>query len=912
MESSPWVFKIDRGSKWVGSKSRNLAVVASDPDVGGVGSPPHHEKTREIHSRPAATVTRPPTGAPPKQTTAVEDGRAMTGKGIERSSNYSFTSPSSSPSPTLSISFPVFLHSQPTARTTTRTTTTFFHLGPSLLVSIPDSFADGCAENPIAIFVFRSCNSVHGGPLPLAVGIVAVFHRSSIPGLRKAGGRFYAKSWRLQPSQISLPVLENCCTDRRCWSDGAFWGLSICKLPRAFSSWHCYLGSTNAGRSTTKHALFGDRRRWSLHAALIETAGAALLELRARVESDPHGALWNWDSSDINPCAWSRVRCIGGEVRMLDLKELDLRGTLAPELGKLRNLRSLVLFKNRFSGNIPKEISELSMLEILDLRSNNLSGTIPLEIGNLQSLKYLLLCGNNFNGSIPSEVGMLITLMELQYDASLVSNVVTEIGDISRQFGDWYKFGRGSFNAHGDEHNNPDGSTVACRVQNVEAIPYRVQRRRLLESSNLAAAPISSIPLEQFSSIPSFGSGSFPAIPNSSKKPSPAPAPASLLTAEPPPIILSSQPHPASHMMASSDGSETWKYILILPALILVLSLAVSLLLLCQKKGGRPIGPWKTGLSGQLQKAFVTGVPKLNRSELETACEDFSNIIHSSPYCTVFKGTLSSGVEISVASSVVCQKDWSKLSEMHFRKKVDTLSRVNHKNFVNLLGYCEEESPFQRMMVFEFASCGGLFEHLQFKELDHLDWSARVRIIMGVAYCLQYMHHELNPPIPLPSLTTTHVYLTEDSAAKVLERDFWKELVEKGKISGDEDVSELPLADTESNVYSFGILMLETISGRHHSETEGSIIDWAMEYLSDRRNISYLVDPSLKEFKSNELDAICEVILQCVNEDPMQRPTMKEVVAKLKEATGVSPEAAAPRLSPLWWAELEILSVEAS
>ena len=70
---------------------------------------------------------------------------------------------------------------------------------------------------------------------------------------------------------------------------------------------------------------------------------------------------------------------------------------------------------------------------------------------------------------------------------------------------------------------------------------------------------------------------------------------------------------------------------------------------------------------------FISGVPKLKRSELEAACEDFSNVIGSSPIGMVYKGTLSSGAEIAVASVVeisATSKDWSKNLEVHFRKKV--------------------------------------------------------------------------------------------------------------------------------------------------------------------------------------------------------------------------------------------------
>lgn len=73
-----------------------------------------------------------------------------------------------------------------------------------------------------------------------------------------------------------------------------------------------------------------------------------------------------------------------------------------------------------------------------------------------------------------------------------------------------------------------------------------------------------------------------------------------------------------------------------------------------------------------------------------------------------------------------------------------------------------------------------------------------------------------------------------------------------------------------------------------------------------------MVDPSLKSYKNDELDVICEVIKDCTKQDSRQRPTMKDVTEKLKQVIPITPNQAVPRLSPLWWAELEILSVEAT
>lgn len=84
----------------------------------------------------------------------------------------------------------------------------------------------------------------------------------------------------------------------------------------------------------------------------------------------------------------------------------------------------------------------------------------------------------------------------------------------------------------------------------------------------------------------------------------------------------------------------------------------------------------------------------------------------------------------------------------------------------------------------------------------------------------------------------------------------------------------------------------------------------AADYLNEPRNFSCMIDPSLKSFKQNELEAICEVIKECIKTDLRQRPTMNDIVVQLRQVINISPEQAVPRLSPLWWAELEILSAE--
>ncbi|KAL5707539.1 hypothetical protein ACHQM5_018430 [Ranunculus cassubicifolius] len=681
--------------------------------------------------------------------------------------------------------------------------------------------------------------------------------------------------------------------------------------------------------------LFQIRECWS-----INLEGLALLDFRANVDSDPFDVFTNWNPEDSDPCLWSGVHCEDGKVQILDLSGFSLGGTLSSELGKLSHLKSLFLQNNYFIGSIPREFGELTMLELLDLSSNNLSGLIPAEIGQMVSLRRLLLSNNKFHGIIPLEIENLNTLSEIQFDQNLTFSVDSGIRCLHRKFGhciwqkslkqlkeDSLKFQikkKFQHYVHVLPWFSKKSSTNVCGERYCETVPNTpdqnpensvsfVRRSLLQDLNNLPAVPVSgTVPPATTTITLTRSSGSFPAIPKHKTVE---------ISHDPP----ANQSPPTAHLApppSSTFWMKYWTFIIggICGSFFFVI--ALLFLVVCRRRGVKTIRPWKTGISGQLQKAFVTGVPKLNRPELESACEDFSNIIATLENMTVYKGTLSSGVEIAVGSTCIkAYKDWSSRSETAFRKKIDSLSRMNHKNFVNLLGYCEENEPFTRMMVFEYAPSGSLFEHLH--EMEHLDWNMRMRIIMGVAYCLQYTH-ELNPPIAIDGIKSNWIFLSDDFAAKVADMSVWADIRAKSKMSGElpksklsgelSEYSELPsTVDPETNVYSFGLLLLEIISGKlPYSEKEGSLLDWASQYLNDRRNFTELTDPTLKTFKNSELETLCAVIKECIHQDSRQRPTMKEIIFKLREVINIPPEAATPRLSPLWWAELEILSVEAT
>ncbi|KAJ7964233.1 Protein MALE DISCOVERER 2 [Quillaja saponaria] len=674
---------------------------------------------------------------------------------------------------------------------------------------------------------------------------------------------------------------------------------------------------------------------WNLRLCLsLNSEGLALLKFRNGIVGDPFGALSNWSGDDgvIDPCSWFGVECSDGKVMTLVLKDLCLKGSLAPEIGKLAHIKSIILRNNSFFGEIPEEIGVLEELEVLDLGYNNFSGTFPSNLGSNLSLTTLLLDHNDYLGNNSPELQELTMISEFHVAEDQLRGAAMGA----------YCGSRSAFQdiaQYGDITNRRvlqlDSSAKQPRTK-------RKKSKRMISlppSPSFSPSPLSNSPspsIAPFASQPSLHFLSPSKSPEQSPSPSPsniiltpssspvaAPTPGSSIPANPP-SVLSAPPQSSLVPVPSPDSTSsqanrkstktkhhTVTILAIVGGFSLFIVASASAFVFFRSKQIATVKPWATGLSGQLQNAFVTGVPSLKRSELEAACEDFSNIIGSFSDVTVYKGTLSSGVEIAVSCTVVTSsKNWSETMESQFRKKIETLSQVNHKNFVNLIGYCEEAEPFTRMMVFEYAPNGTLFEHLHIKEAEQLDWGMRLRIAMGMAYCLEHMH-KLTPPIAHRNLQSSSVYLAEDYASKISDFGFWNNVDATKKDSPSMELLET--ISVESNVYSFGVILFEMITRRFpYFGENGSNVDLASEYLRGKEPLREMVDPTLDSFQAEEVENLFEVIKDCVRPNPEERPTMKEVAARLKDITGMDPDITKPKISLLWWAEKEIMSTDES
>lgn len=631
---------------------------------------------------------------------------------------------------------------------------------------------------------------------------------------------------------------------------------------------------------------------------------SALKTFKDQIYEDPKRIFSNWDLEvEKNPCNWSGIACSpdGGHVIKLDISRASLKGFLAPSLGQLSFLQELYLHDNNLLGTIPKELGLLKKLKVLDLGTNRLSGPIPPEIGGLTDILKINFESNGLTGRLPPELGNLRYLRELRLDRNKLQGSIPD-GDTSKYTSNMHRMY--ASNASGFCHLNDlkfadfsynffVGKIPKCLEDHLprssfqgNCLQYNYPKQRTAAQCGGAAPLAESHPGGISKHVP---------VQHASKHQR-ASKPAWLLTLE---IIT-----------GITTGS-------------LFIIAVITSLRRCNGKSSIII-PWKKSSSGKdhvslyIDTEMLKDVPSISRQELEVACEDFSNIIGSSPDSLVYKGTMKGGPEIAVISICIKEENWTDYLELYFQREVADLARLNHENVGKLLGYCKESSPFTRMLVFEYASNGTLYEHLHYGE-GSLSWTRRMNIILGMARGLKYLHSEVQPPFTISELNSGAVYLTDDFSPKLVDFESWKTILSRseknsGSIGNQVNQCILPNSleprhlDIESNIYAFGVLLLEVVSGRPpYCKDKECLVDWAKEYLESPDGMFCLVDPEVKHFADEDLRTICEVVNLCIHPQPTKLICMQDLCIMLETRidTSVSVELKA---SSLAWAELALSS----
>ncbi|KAL5557269.1 hypothetical protein UlMin_039505 [Ulmus minor] len=303
-----------------------------------------------------------------------------------------------------------------------------------------------------------------------------------------------------------------------------------------------------------------------------------------------------------------------------------------------------------------------------------------------------------------------------------------------------------------------------------------------------------------------------------------------------------------------------------------------------------PLPPPSPNLSLGFNKSTFT------YDELAAATNGFSqaNLLGQGGFGYVHKGVLPNGKEVAVKSL----KTGSGQGEREFQAEVEIISRVHHRHLVSLVGYCIAGG--QRMLVYEFVPNKTLEHHLYGKDLPIMDWQSRLRIATGSAKGLAYLHEDCHPRIIHRDIKAANILIDENFEAMVA--DFGL-----AKLSSDnfthvstrvmgtfgylapEYASSGKLSD-KSDVFSFGVMLLELITGKRPvdptSSMEDSLVDWARPLLQraiEDGNYGELVDPRLENnYNSHEMARMIASAAASIRHSARKRPKMSQIVRALE------------------------------
>ncbi|KAI9397094.1 hypothetical protein POPTR_004G231500v4 [Populus trichocarpa] len=280
-------------------------------------------------------------------------------------------------------------------------------------------------------------------------------------------------------------------------------------------------------------------------------------------------------------------------------------------------------------------------------------------------------------------------------------------------------------------------------------------------------------------------------------------------------------------------------------------------------------------------------------NEIMKCTNNFSeaNHIGSGGYGMVYRGMLPTGQLIAIKR---CRQG-SVQGGLEFNSEIEVLSRVHHKNVVNLVGFCFERG--EQMLIYEFVRNGSLRDSLSGLSGIWLDWRRRLKVALGAARGLAYLHELVNPRIIHRDVKSANILLDESLNAKVADFGLSKPMdnseliLATTQVKGtrgyiDPEYQETLLLTEKSDVYGFGVVLLELVSGRKPLERGKYLVaevSSSLDRKKDLYSLHELLDPSIGlDTKPKGLDKIVDLAMKCVQEKGSDRPTMGEVVKEIE------------------------------
>ncbi|KAI5079553.1 hypothetical protein GOP47_0005032 [Adiantum capillus-veneris] len=566
--------------------------------------------------------------------------------------------------------------------------------------------------------------------------------------------------------------------------------------------------------------------------------GQALLKFKLAITSSD-GTLANWNEDDKDPCLWPGVTC-----------NLQTKQVIA-----------LNLPFRQLSGSIAPSLGNLTQLRKLGLHHNSLVGSIPPELGSCKKLKALYLQVNYLSGHIPGELGQLPKLMMLDLSSnSLSGNIPASLGDLSKLslFNVSTNFLTGEI---------PEGGALS-----------KFGSKSFLGNLKLCGLQVGAICISQ--------------LEGPSASPDTITTPLIGLEGVPPNGLPRKSRHYSTQVLVSALGT-----------------VGVSLLvaLMCfwgcflYHKFWKKSKPYNTFAEVEIPPdpkvvLFHGDLPYTSKEivrKIESLGE--SSVIGYGGFGTVYKLVMDDSKVFAVKKI-----EKQNITDRFFERELEVLGSIKHRNLVNLRGYCN--GPLARLLIYDYLPGGSLAEVLHEQDPAELSWASRLKIALGAAQGLAYLHHDCSPRIVHRDIKSSNILLglnfephvSDFGLAKLLEDN---ETHVTTVIAGTFGylAPEYLLngrATEKADVYSYGVVLLELISGKRPTDSSFvekglNIVGWANSLMKEKR-LKDIVHPSCECASMESLEAVLAIATMCIRSIPDERPTMHMVV-KLLKAQSMSP-----------------------
>ncbi|KAK7287095.1 hypothetical protein RIF29_00130 [Crotalaria pallida] len=300
--------------------------------------------------------------------------------------------------------------------------------------------------------------------------------------------------------------------------------------------------------------------------------------------------------------------------------------------------------------------------------------------------------------------------------------------------------------------------------------------------------------------------------------------------------------------------------------------------------------------------------------EIAAACHNFSSdrCMSECLSSTIYKASFGDDVSSSKRfEATVTRLHPSTQGLKEFMNEVNTLASLQHPNLCKLLGFHARDE--QRMLVYERLYHGSL-DRLLYGRSDgpSIDWNTRMKIAMCAAQGLTFLHEEGPFQAMYNEFSTANIQIDKDFSAKLSGYGCVGHIPEEEISSSSSAVGNLSMETLEkgmltpkSNVWSFGIFLLELLTGRknldsRHPKEERNLVKWSRPFLADDYRLSLIMDPQLKgRFPVKAARTIADIAQRCLQKEPSERPTMRTVVKHLKMIQDVKYSCRFPLQDPV-------------